>query len=88
MANKRIMTLDDLYKFFVDQNKNVSFSAKDKTPIVVSVPGVFAKEDDAMPGLLKLKLKVFFQEMALQAVITPKILVKICLVFAANWINS
>ena len=34
------------------------FNAKEtKTPIIVSVPGVFAKEDDSMPGLLKLKLK-------------------------------
>lgn len=58
-----LLTIDDLYKFFVDQNKNVSFSAKDKTPIVVSVPGIFAKEDDAMPGLLKLKLKVCHTEL-------------------------
>ena len=58
-----LLTIDDLYKFFVEQNKNVSFSAKDKTPIVVSVPGIFAKEDDAMPGLLKLKLKVCHTEL-------------------------
>ena len=56
---KQIITLDGLYKFFVEQNKNVSFSAKDtKTPIIVSVPGTFAKEEEDMPGLLKLKLKV------------------------------
>lgn len=58
-----LLTIDDLYKFFVEQNKNVSFSAKDKTPIIVSVPGTFAKEDDAMPGLLKLKLKVCHTEL-------------------------
>lgn len=58
MANK-ILTIDDLYKFFVEQNKNVNFSVKDtKTPIIVSVPGTFAKEEEDMPGLLKLKLKV------------------------------
>jgi hypothetical protein len=56
---KRILTIDDLYKFFVEQDKNVNFSVKDtKTPIIVSVPGTFAKEEDDMPGLLKLKLKV------------------------------
>lgn len=56
---KRILTIDDLYKFFVEQNQNVNFSVKDtKTPIVVSIPGAFAKEQDDMPGLLKLELKV------------------------------
>jgi hypothetical protein len=56
---KRILTIDDLYKFFVEQDKNVNFSVKDtRTPIIVSVPGTFAKEEDDMPGLLKLKLKV------------------------------
>ena len=55
----KLLTFDDLYKFFVEQNKNVNFSVKEtKTPIVVSVPGVFAKEEEGMPGLLKLKLKV------------------------------
>ena len=61
---KGILTFDDLYKFFVDQNKNVNFNVKEtKTPIVVSVPGIFAKEDDSMPGLLKLKLKVCHTEL-------------------------
>lgn len=55
----KLLTFDDLYKFFVEQNKNVNFSVKEtKTPIMVSVPGVFAKEEECMPGLLKLKLKV------------------------------
>jgi len=58
MDNK-MLTVDDLYKFFVEQNKNVNFSVKEtKSPIVVSVPGTFAKEEEEMPGLLKLKLKV------------------------------
>ena len=61
---KSLLSIDDLYKFFVEQNKNVNFSTKEtKTPIVVSVPGVFAKEDDSMPGLLKLKLKVCHTEL-------------------------
>ena len=64
MAKKKILTFDDLYNFFVDQNKNIDFSVKEtKTPIVVSVPGVFAKEEEEMPGLLKLKLKVCHTEL-------------------------
>ena len=60
----KLLTLDDLYKFFVEQNKNVNFSVKEtKTPIMVSVPGVFAKEEEDMPGLLKLKLKVCHTEL-------------------------
>jgi hypothetical protein len=56
---KKILTIDDLYKFFVEKNENVNFSVNDtKTPIIVSVPGTFAKEEEDMPGLLKLKLKV------------------------------
>lgn len=55
----KMLTVDDLYKFFVEQNKNVNFSVKEtKAPIVVSVPGTFAKDEEDMPGLLKLKLKV------------------------------
>ena len=56
---KKIMTLDSLYKFFVEQNKSFNFSSKDSgTPIVVTTNGLFAKEkDDDMPGMLKLKLK-------------------------------
>lgn len=55
----KMLTIDDLYKFFVEQNKNVNFSVQEtKTPIVVSVPGTFAKDEEDMPGLLKLKLKV------------------------------
>ena len=55
----KMLTIDDLYKFFVEQNKNVNFSVKEtKAPIVVSVPGTFAKDEEDMPGLLKLKLKV------------------------------
>ena len=56
---KKIMTLDSLYKFFVDQNKSFNFSSKDSgAPIVVTTNGLFAKEQaDDMPGMLKLKLK-------------------------------
>ena len=59
-----MLTIDDLYKFFVEQNQNVNFNVREsKTPIVVSVPGVFAKEEDSMPGLLRLKLKVCHTEL-------------------------
>ena len=56
---KKIMTLDSLYKFFVEQNKSFNFSSKDSgSPIVVTSNGHFAKaKDDSMPGMLKLKLK-------------------------------
>ena len=59
MTKKKIMTLDSLYQFFVEQNKSFSFSSKESgTPIVVTTNGLFAEEqDDDMPGMLKLKLK-------------------------------
>jgi len=57
---KKIMTLDDLYMFFVQQNKSFSFSSKASgEPIIVTTNGHFAtEEDNDMPGMLKLKLKV------------------------------
>ena len=56
---KRIMTLDNLYKFFIEQNKSFNFSSKESgTPIVVTSNGHFAEsKSDDMPGMLKLKLK-------------------------------
>lgn len=55
----KILTLDNLYQFFVEQNKDFNFSAKaDKSPIVVSIPATFETSEDDMPGMLKLKLKV------------------------------
>ncbi len=55
----KILTLDNLYQFFVEQNKAFNFSSKESgTPIVVSVPGNFEVEEDDMPGMLKAKLKV------------------------------
>ena len=55
----KILTLDNLYQFFVEQNKAFNFSSKESgTPIVVSVPGNFEVEEDDMPGMLKTKLKV------------------------------
>lgn len=65
MGNQsRILTLDNLYQFFVEQNKTVNFSSKDsKQPIVVTVSGKFEESENDMPGMLKLKLKVCHTEL-------------------------
>lgn len=60
---KKIMTLDSLYKFFVEQNKSFNFSSKESgTPIVVTTNGFFESKDIDMPGMLGLKLKVCHTE--------------------------
>lgn len=61
---KKIMTLDDLYMFFVQQNKSFNFNSKESgDPIIVTTNGLFAtEEDNDMPGMLKLKLKVCHTE--------------------------
>lgn len=59
----KILTLDNLYQFFVAQNKSVNFSSKEKgNPIVVSTPANFEVSDNDMPGMLKLKFKVCHTE--------------------------
>lgn len=64
MANKRIMTLDDLYKFFVAQNKSFNFNSKESgEPIVVTTNGFFESKEVDMPGMLGLKLKVCHTEL-------------------------
>ena len=56
---KQILTLDNLYQFFVDQNKTVNFSSKESgKPIVVTTNGFFEADETDMPGMLKLELKV------------------------------
>lgn len=56
---KKILTLDNLYQFFVEQNKSVNFSSTETgVPIIVTTPGFFAESESDMPGMLKLKLKV------------------------------
>lgn len=64
MAKKKMMTLDDLYMFFVQQNKSFNFNATESgEPIIVTTNGLFATEsDNDMPGMLKLKLKVCHTE--------------------------
>lgn len=60
---KRILTLDDLYKFFVAQNKSFNFSSKESgEPIVVTTDGFFESKEVDMPGMLGLKLKVCHTE--------------------------
>lgn len=60
---KQILTLDNLYQFFVDKNETVNFSIKESgKPIVVRTNGFFEADEDDMPGMLKLKLKVCHTE--------------------------
>lgn len=60
---KQILTLDNLYQFFVDQNKTVNFSSKESgKPIVVTTNGFFEADETDMPGMLKLELKVCHTE--------------------------
>ena len=56
---KQILTLDNLYQFFVEQNTNVNFNSKEThSPIVVTTNGFFETNETDMPGMLKLELKV------------------------------
>ena len=60
---KQILTLDNLYQFFVEQNKTVNFSSKESgQPIVVKTNGIFETSETDMPGMLKLELKVCHTE--------------------------
>ncbi len=60
---KQILTLDNLYQFFVEQNKTVDFSSKESgKPIVVTTNGYFETDETDMPGMLKLELKVCHTE--------------------------
>ena len=55
----KILTLDNLYQFFVEQNKTVNFSSKESgRPIVVTTNGFFEANETDMPEMLKLELKV------------------------------
>ena len=55
----KILTLDNLYQFFVGQNKTFNFSSKDSgMPIVVTTNGFFETNETDMPEMLKLELKV------------------------------
>ena len=56
---KQILTLDNLYQFYVQKNETISFSSKESgMPIVVTTNGFFEADESDMPGMLKLGLKV------------------------------
>ena len=56
---KQILTLDNLYQFFVEQNQTFNFNSKESgKPIVVTTNGFFETNESDMPGMLKLELKV------------------------------
>lgn len=60
---KKIMTLDNLYQFFVEQNQTVNFTVKDTgKPIVVTTDGFFEENDSDTPGMQRLELKVCHTE--------------------------
>ena len=57
--SKKILTLDSLYKFFVEQNQSMNFSAKESgAPIVVTTNGFFSESESDMPGMMQVELKV------------------------------
>lgn len=59
----KILTLDSLYEFFVNQGKNVNFNSNDSDQhIVVTTHGYFEADDNDMPGMLRVKLKVCHTE--------------------------
>ncbi len=56
---KRLLTLEDLYQFFVEKNENVNFSSADGDTIVVQIKEVMTFNEDYDPaqGLLPTHLK-------------------------------
>lgn len=60
---RQFLTLDDLYQFYVHKNETTTFSSKmSGGPIIVTTRGIFEADEDEMPGMLKLKLKVCHTE--------------------------
>lgn len=60
---KQILTLDNLYQFYLQKNETVTFSSKDAgKPIVVKTSGFFESDSGDMPGMMHLKLKVCHTE--------------------------
>lgn len=56
---KQILTLDNLYQFYLQKNETLTFSSKESgMPIVVTTKGYFEASESDMPGMLKLALKV------------------------------
>lgn len=59
MHNKRLLTIDDLYNYYVSQGKNYHFSStQDNTDLVVQVPSImqFKKSEKDVEGLLPVTL--------------------------------
>lgn len=60
---KQILTLDNLYEFYLQKNETIAFSSKESgKPIVVTTNGFFEADEGDMPGMLQLKLKVCHTE--------------------------
>ena len=60
---KQILTLDNLYQFYLQKNETITFSSKESgKPIVVTTNGFFETDKGDMPGMLQLKLKVCHTE--------------------------
>ena len=59
MHNKRLLTINDLYNYYVSQGKNYHFSStQDNTDLVVQVPSImqFKKSEKDVEGLLPVTL--------------------------------
>lgn len=59
MHNKRLLTIDDLYTYYVNQGKNCHFSStEEKTNLIVQVPStmLFKKSEKDVEGLLPVTL--------------------------------
>lgn len=55
---QKMLTLDNLYQFFVEQGKSFDFNSRNgDMPIAVQVPSVFEIADDDMRGMLVCKVK-------------------------------
>lgn len=59
---RRLMTLDDLYAYYVEQNKSMKFECKEDDEIIVSVQGnlSFAKDSSPTDGLYPVDLRLCF----------------------------
>lgn len=56
---KKLFTLDDLYEFFVKQNKDYSFDSKQSDYVIsVQVPAIFTITNESNQGLLPVHMRV------------------------------
>lgn len=55
---QKMLTLDNLYQFFLERGKNVDFNSHDgDLPVAVQIPSVFEIAEDDMRGMLVCKVK-------------------------------